>query len=323
MEKALNRFFQAINISRLALWLKEYDLAEFKDNDLLRRSKVILEQMYANERDYLLDTQLSVVSHSQQAMTELLDCIISGRQIDRKIFTQRITKEVPELIDSLRDSEIMRYLLPEVYPDDPAANLEKSRYFKVGNERMDGDANRVNDIFHPRQLISEFEESFPWAVAIDDQDALAKLDTHELLDTHDEDHDLLYMDDPLPAEDQYLILKAILIAYDILGKLTGENGEYSIHNYVSIRDIIDVINDINEEVLLFIENPDKARDSINDKISALIKYHDTILTTPPETVVVSENEAINRFCHINHLLVSKLTGVESKNMNLFPQQLID
>jgi len=157
--------------------------------------------------------------------------------------------------------------------------------------------------FSSSELKSQFLLAFPWAAGLNNLKKLeeAKPNAHT---------DLLGYEHPIGLDSQLAAIQFLLLAFDTMGKLSGHNGTSVLKNYPAIDSVVTSIENLQKDL----ENVEYSQStSFLAKTQEMVKtlqYQNKQLhlRAQQKNSLVSSNEAVNNFCHLNEQLVYILFG---------------
>ncbi len=282
-------------------------------NDLPRFSaqrhlKETINTLRNDQRKYTDAISMANESRTQQAYSQLLIKVLEGNK-QSPIIQIGATAQV--------ESEQTRSLLPETEFPVPQAEPEHPDYIGINrtmNFNPDSKYKSILHLFSCNELKKDFLQSFPWG-----------LDTHQAKKIESIKYtpgiNLIALEHAVDPHVQLTLMKYILLSLDCMGKLAGNHGELSIVNFNQIKSIADALQEVaallsyseldNEIFITRLDHMSYKLILLNNDLADMFMQ-----SNPP--MMVSKNEAMNDFCHINEYISHKLLGIPYQKSALTP-----
>lgn len=253
----------------------------------------------------LINASITAAHHDEShdvgsALTNLLGAVLDGES--PTLFSKSHENKPTNLEQMLMQNEYW------VGPMDPES-VGLSDAFKTLSETQQSILGK----FSSSELKSQFLNAFPWATGLNN---LKKLE-----EAKPSDHtDLLGYEHPIGIESQLVAIQFLLLAFDTMGKLSGHNGTSVLKNYPAIDSVVTSIEALQADL----ENVEYSQSpSFLAKTQEMVKslqYQNKQLhlRAKQENSLVSSNEAVNNFCHLNEQLMYIILGLTMETSILSP-----
>jgi hypothetical protein len=237
------------------------------------------------------------------ALTSLLGSVLKGESL--QIFAKNSTNETNTAEQQLMRSEYW------VGPADPES-VGLSDTFKSLSEEQ----KSILGKFSSSELKAQFLSAFPWAAGLNN---LQKLEAAQ----PDELSDLLGYEHPISLESQLVAMEFILLAFDTMGKLSGHYGNSVLKNYPAIDAIVGSIEKLQADLADVQFSQSKSfKSKVQEMITALHHKNQQLHTRSmlEKGGLISPNESVNNFCHINEQLMHIILGQSMDKSILSPAE---
>jgi hypothetical protein len=247
-------------------------------------------------------------SQIQKDYSELLIKVLEGEQQEPIIHLGQAQKTQGKTSSSL---------LPETEFPVPQAEPEHPDYIGINrtmNFNPAAEQKSVFVLFSANELKNDFHEAFGWAIDTQNIDKLEKA-------KYDPNLNLLATDEYLPPDLQMAVISYVLLSLDILGKVSGIEGELSVVNFTTIKSVTDGLQHMSSQLTMipFDENAFTLQlgammENLQDLNQELIMLSQTQETSIP----IQNNPNLNEYCHLNEHLCHLLLGVPYDKSVLTP-----
>lgn len=306
----IENFFVAFDKNDNIKIARNKDISIFNLLSPDKKLKSIIHSLDKDHKRYLKIKQRDKIESSQFAYSQLLEDVLEGSK-DASLLP---------LVPETKTQTSTTSLLPETEFDVPTAEPENPERIGINTtmsfNTVESRKRTVLDLFSTKELIQDFVNSFPWAVQLE---TISKLQNAQF----NSDINLLGSSPILPGKAQTDVIRIVLLSLDILGKLTGFNGDLAIENYSAVKDITNGLRTI----VNLLKSPNMNLDEdLNNTIQSMIQnlialnnqYHEMQQQFEPK-LKTQNNPSMNGFCHLNEHLACILTGTTYQASVLAPK----
>tara|TARA_R110002110_G_scaffold404606_1_gene623091 strand:+ start:105890 stop:106969 length:1080 start_codon:yes stop_codon:yes gene_type:complete len=262
----------------------------------------------ATELKTNIETSLNKSVHETEhevsgALTSLLGSVLEGENLH--VFTKKSQIETDTAEQALMHSEYW------VSPADPESVGLSDTFKSLTKEQKS-----ILEKFSSSELKAQFLNAFPWATGLSNLHKLETAKPNEL-------SDLLGYEHPISLESQLIAMEFILLAFDTMGKLSGHNGSSVLKNYPAINAIVISIEKLQSDLANVEFSQSKTfQEKTKEMVQALYLqnkqlYNRAILK---KGGLISSNEAVNNFCHLNEQLMHIMLGQTMERSVLSPSE---
>lgn len=237
------------------------------------------------------------------AFTNLLHSVLTGTD------TQVLFKDAPD-----DTSFVEERLMQKEYwvgPGDPEHVPLSEKFSELTFEQRS-----ILGKFSSNELKLQFLSALPWSTKLDN---ISKLEKAETLSNPD----LLGYEHPIGLKTQKLAIQLLLLAIDIIGKLAGHDGANVLKNYPAIDSVIAVMEKLQKNLEDVEYSQSTTFTEQLEEMVTNLKHQNAQLyqrAKQKSRGIVTQNESINNFCHLNEILMHILLGQPRSESVLSPDE---
>lgn len=299
-----------------SIYTKYHKIKDFRENQVTtlnpfsakRHLKEVIAALDKYLRYYKKLLAMSKEREVQKTYSELLTKVLTGDKQDPVIHfgpAQQV------------ETQTQTSLLPDTEFPVPQAEPEHPDYIGINrtmNFNPDTLQRSIFELFETYELKNDFRSAFPWSADID---CIYKLENS----VADPTLNLLITDQLVAPEIQIAVIDFILLSLDILGKIAGFNGDLTIRNFTTIKNVTDGLQEITDLLSIPLFDEEKFRTHLNEMTLSLSDLNQDLLemiNSRDPLCPAQENTAMSEFCHLNEHLTHQLMGIPYEKSMLSP-----